>query len=190
VSAFTLMGTDDSRQVLTVALSDFAASLSARKDFTQGVQFIDTVKASFGGIVDLESQRRDMYHNWAVSLIDANTLTDADALLSQPATHTVLGDPDWLDLSIAVVERKAMAESGATGNAAAASIVADGLKKLGRQPPLLQNYEAYVHNAFAELYNLHKLPEARAIAEQGLAVYPDSRIFQQDLDLLRKQPRA
>jgi hypothetical protein len=190
VSAFTLMGTDDSRQVLTVALSDFVGSLSARKDFSQGVQFIDTVKASFGGIVDLESLRRDMYHNWAVSLIDTNTLTDADALLSQPATRTVLGDADWLDLSIAVVERKAVAESGAAGNSSAAAIVADGLKRLGRQPPLLQNYEAYVHNAFAQLYNDHKLADARAIVDQGLLVYPDSRQLQQDLDLIRKQPRT
>lgn len=85
VSAYTLMGTDDSLQVLTVALSDFAGSLSSRKDFSQGAQFIDTVKASFGGIVDLESLRRDMYHDWAVSLIDANSLTDADGLLSSPA---------------------------------------------------------------------------------------------------------
>jgi hypothetical protein len=190
VSAFTLVGTDDSRQVLTVALSDFAGSLSNRKDYSQGVQFIETVKASFGGIVDLESLRRDMYHNWAVSLVDANTLTDADALLAQPVTRTVLGDADWLDLSMAVVERKAAAESGTTGYASAAAIVADGLKKLGRQPPLLQNYEAYVHNAFAQLYNVRKLTDARAVVDQGLVVYPDSRLLQQDLDLLRKQPRA
>ncbi len=190
VSAYTLMGTDDSLQVLTVALSDFAGSLSSRKDFSQGAQFIDTVKASFGGIVDLESLRRDMYHDWAVSLIDANSLTDADGLLSQPGTRAALGDADWLDLSMAVVERKAAADSEVNGYASAALIVADGLKKLGRQPPLLQDYETYEHNAFAQLYNSRRFTDARTVVDQGLSVYPDSKLLQQDLDLLRKQPRA
>lgn len=91
---------------------------------------------------------------------------------------------------MAVVERKAAADSEVNGYASAALIVADGLKKLGRQPPLLQDYETYEHNAFAQLYNSRRFTDARTVVDQGLSVYPDSKLLQQDLDLLRKQPRA
>jgi hypothetical protein len=190
VSAFTLMGTDDSRHVLNVAFGDFVAWTEMRRDFSQGVQFIDSVKASFGGIVDLEPQRRDLYHNWAVDLIDSNSLGDADALLSQPAARTVLGDADWTDLSMGLVERQAAAAAGSGGSMAAASLLADALKRLGRQPSLLQNFEAYVHNAFVPLYNLRKTAEARAVLDQGLANYPDSALLAQDLELLKKLNRT
>ncbi len=190
VSVFTLMGTDDSREVLKIALGNYVIWLAVRHDYSQGVQFIDAVKASFGGIVDLEGPRRDIYHNWAVSLIDGHDLAEAETLLSQPAARTVLGDADWTDLSSGIVERQAMAEAGVSGSLSAAAVIAEGIRKLGRLPVLLQNFEAYIHNAFAPLYNTRKLTEARGVLDQGLAVYPDSRLIQQDLELLRKTPRA
>ncbi len=69
---------------------------------------------------------------------------------------------------------------------AAAGVVAEGMRKLGRQPALLQTYEVYVHNAFAFLYNARRPQDAKAVVDQGLAVYPDSRTLLQDLDLARK----
>jgi len=190
VSAYTLMGTDDSRQVMTAALNDYVVWLGTRRDYQQGVSFIDSVRASFGSIVDLEQQRGDLYHNWAVSLIDANALADAEALLGQPAARPALGDADWMDLSIAVVLRQAAAAARSTGSMSAASLVADALKRLGRQPSLLQSYEGYVHNAFVPLFNARRFSEARALIEQGLTVSPDSRVLQRDLDQLRKPNRT
>jgi hypothetical protein len=74
------------------------------------------------------------------------------------------------------------------GFLAAAGVVMDGMTRLGRVQPLLQTYEAYIHNAFAQLYNARKLLNAKTVLDQGIAAYPESRLFQQDLDLLKKAP--
>ena len=189
VSAFALMGSDDTRQVMTIAFSNYITWLGTRQEFSTAVQFMDAVKASFGGIVNMDEPRREMYHNWVVALLDSRAFSDADALLSQPSTKAALDDTDWTALSVAVVQRLAQVEGDNGGNIAAAGVVADALKRLGRQPALLQTYEAYVHNAFAVLFNARKPADAKALIDQGLAVYPDSRMLQQDQDLARKAIR-
>lgn len=186
VSAYTLMGTDDTRQVMTIAFNNYITWLGMRQEFPTAIQFTDAVKASFGGLLNMDEPRREIYHNWVVTLLDARAFSDADALLSQPSAKAALDDADWTSLSVAVVQRLAQAEGDTGGNLAAAGVVADALKRLGRQPALLQTYEAYVHNAFAVLYNARKPVDAKALIDQGLAVYPDSRMLQQDLDLARK----
>ncbi len=187
VSAFTLMGTDETRQVMKVAFSNFITWLGMRQEFSRAVQFTDAVKASFGGAVDIEQARRDMYHNWVVNLLDSNSLPEADNLLAQPATRASLDEADWTGLSVALVQRLAQAEGiNGGGNLGAAGVVAEGLKRLGRQPALLQTYEMYIHNAFATLYNARKPVDAKSVVDQGLVVYPDSRMLQQDLDIARK----
>jgi hypothetical protein len=190
VSAFELMGTSDTRQTMTEVLSAYIGWLGERREFLQAVQFADAVKASFGGIISIEQPRQDLYHNWVVSLLESRSYTEAEALLAQPAARTALDDADWTSLSIAVVQREAQAEEEAHGAVAAAGVVADALRKLGRQPALLQTYEAYIHNAFAMLYNARRAVDAKAIIDQGLAIYPDSRTLQRDLDLARRALRG
>jgi hypothetical protein len=186
VSAFALMGSEETRQVMTVAFTNYITWLGTRQEFSNAVQFTDAVKASFGGIVNMDEPRRQMYHNWIVNLFDSRAFSNADALLSQPSTKAALDDADWTSLSVAVVQRLAQVEGDAGGNMAAAGVVAEALKRLGRQPALLQTYEAYVHNAFAMMFNTRKPADAKALVDQGLAVYPESRMLQQDLDLARK----
>jgi hypothetical protein len=189
VSSFTLMGTDETRQVMTTAFTNYISWLGMRQEFPQAVQFTDAVKASFGGIVNIEQSRRDVYHNWIVSLLDARQFSEADAMLAQPAARAALDEGDWTALSVAVVQRQAQAEGDNGGNIAAAGFVAEALKRLGRQPALLQTYEAYVHNAFATLFNARRPVDAKAVIDQALAVYPDSRMLQQDLDIAKKAIR-
>ena len=189
VSAFTLLGTDETKQVMTMAFSNYVNWMGIRQDFPQAIQFIETAKGSFGGIVDLEQSRRDVYHNWAVSLLDSSAFADADALLSQAAARAALDAADWTNLSIELVQRRAQTEVGVNGYLSAAGLIADSLKKLGRLPPLLQGYEAYVHNAFAQMYNARKLTDARAALDQGMSVYPESKLFLQDMDLIKKAPK-
>jgi hypothetical protein len=186
VSAYALMGTEEMRKVMGTAFSNYVTSLGIRQDFQQAVQFMDVVKASFGGIVDLGQPRRDMYHNWVVSLLDESAIQDADALLAQPATKAALDDADWTNLSVVVVQRRAQDEADMGGLLSAAAIVTEAMTRLGRIPPLLQTYEAYMHNAFAQQYNARKLANAKSVVDQGLAAYPDSRMLQQDLDLVKK----
>jgi hypothetical protein len=186
VSAYALMGNEEMRQVMTIAFSNFVSSLGMRQDFPQAVQFIDAVKASFGGTVDLGQPRRDVYHNWVVSLLTARAFQDAETLLSQPSTKAALEEADWTNLSVSAVQQRAQVEAGNRGFLAAASIVTNGMERLGRLQPLLQTYEAYVHNAFAQLYNQRKWADARSVIDQGLAAYAESRVFQRDLELVRK----
>jgi hypothetical protein len=189
VSAYALIGSDEMRGVMGIAFANYVTSLGVRQDYSQAVQFMDAVKASFGGIVDLSQPRRDMYHNWVVSLIDANSILDADTLLSQPGTKAALDDADWTNLSVVVIQQRAQAEAEMGGYLAAAGVVTDAMSRLGRIQPLLQTYEAYMHNAFAQLFNAKKLANAKAVLDQGIAAYPESRYFQQDLELLKKAQR-
>jgi hypothetical protein len=190
VSAFALMGNDDTRKTMTDVFTAYLGSLEDRREFILAVQFTDGVKASFGGIVNLDQPRSDLYHNWVVTLVDSQALSDAEALLAQPSTRAALDDQDWTALSIEVVQRQAHAEGDSGGAMAAAGVVAEGMKKLGRQPALLQAYEVYVHNAFASLYNARRAQDAKAVVDQGLQVYPDSRMLLQDLELARKALRG
>ncbi len=190
VSGFTLMGTEETRKVMTIAFTNYITSLGMRQEFSQALQFMDAVRASFGGIVAIDQSRRDMYHNWIVTLLDSRQLADAEALLAQPSTRSAMDDADWTTLSVALVQRQAQQEGDRGGSMAAAEVVAGGLKRLGRQPALLQTYEAYIHNAFAMLYNARKPVDARAVIDQGLQVYPDSRMLLEDLDLAKKALRG
>ncbi len=42
-------------------------------------------------------------------------------------------------------------------------------------------YEAYVHNAFARLFNAQRTDEARAVLNRGLEVFPSSAMLLRDL---------
>jgi hypothetical protein len=180
------MGSPEMLSVMKIALSNYVTFLGMRQDFPGAIQFLDAVKASFGGIVDLGDPRRDIYHNWAVALIRVNDLAGAETLLSQPAAKAAVEEADWMALSVEVVLRRAQGEAAANGNLAAAAIVTDGIRKLGRQPVLLQTSQAYVHNAFALLYNARKFAEGKALIEQALAASPDSVLLQQDLEVVKK----
>ena len=189
VSAYALIGSEEMRRVMGIAFTNFVTSLGVRQDYPQAVQFMDAVKASFGGTVDLTQPRRDMYHNWVVSLIDANSILDAETLLSQPGAKAALDEADWTNLSVVVIQQRAQSEVEMGGFLAAAGIVTDAMARMGKIQPLLQTYEAYMHNAFAQLFNARKIANARAVIDQGIAAYPESRMFQQDLELLKKAPR-
>jgi hypothetical protein len=186
VSAYALMGSPEMLSIMKIALSNYVTFLGMRQDFPGAIQFLDAVKASFGGIVDLSDSRRDIYHNWTVGLIRASDLTNAEALLLQPAMKASVEEADWMALSVEVVLRRAQAEAAANGYQAASATVSDGIRKLGRQPLLLQTFPAYVHNAFALLYNARKFTEAKTLIEQALTSSPDSAMLQQDLDVVKK----
>jgi len=189
VSLYALSTNDGSRKIATLALSNSVSWMETRNDFARAVQFLDAVKASFGGTIDLDQHRKEIYHNWVAGLLGAGSFADAQDLLSQPPVKAALDETDWTSLSVALVQLQAEAEARNTGYLAAAQVLTEGIRKLGAQPPLLQSYETYVHGAFAQLYNARKLADARSVLDQGLAAYPDSRILEQDRLLLKRMPR-
>ncbi|HET6487101.1 MAG TPA: hypothetical protein VFH83_11815 [Spirochaetia bacterium] len=186
VSAYTLIGSDELRLILINLLGAYSASFEGRKDWPGAIQFLDSAKASLGALPELEKRRREVYHNWVVTLIASNALTDAEAMLEQPAVQASLEDADWANLSIATVQALADQEARANGYAAAASFVVDAIHRIGARPLLLQTYEVYAHNTFALLFNQRKYSEAKTTVDQALQIYPDSHTLSQDLDLVKR----
>ena len=133
----------------------------------------------------------EVTHNFTVSLVEDGSLDEARALLETPAARSALGEDDWRDLSVYLVQTRAEAVSrrpgepaaadAASADAAAADVVAAGLKELGPEPELLRSYEAYMHNAFARMYNARRFDDARAILARGLAVHPSSATLARDM---------
>ena len=115
--------------------------------------------------------------------------SDADALLSQPAARAALDDADWTSLSVAVVQRLAQAEVDNGGNLAAAGVVADALKRMGGSPRSCRPTRPTCTTRLPCCTTRASTRTQRPSIDQGLAVYPDSRMLQQDLDLARKAMR-
>ena len=186
VSAYTLVGSDELRRILTNLLGAYSASFETSKDWQGAIQFLDSAKASLGALPELDNRRREVYHNWIVTLIASGDLTDAEAMLEQPVAQASLDDDDWTNLSIATVQALADQEAHADGYPAAASLVVDAIHRIGAKPLLLQTYEVYAHDAFAQLFNQRKYTEAKVSIDQALLVYPDSHTLSQDLDLVKR----
>jgi tetratricopeptide (TPR) repeat protein len=80
---------------------------------------------------------------------------------------------------------------------AAAEIMEEAIKKIGRHPQLVRalegyrgNYAVSIHNVFADLYNSKQFEKALAVLEEGLAAVPDNRTLLQDLRVLREAMAA
>jgi tetratricopeptide (TPR) repeat protein len=185
VSAYALVGTEDFRQAMDITFSNYASLLAMRGDFRPAIDFLDAAKSSWGERPDLARRRQEITHNWIVSLVEKGLRGEAGALLEAPSARDVLGAADWTDLSVFLVQSRAEAAARAGGYREAAKEVAAGLQSLGAQAELLRAYEAYVHNAFAQLYNARRYDEARETVEGGLSVYPASRTLSADLQTVR-----
>jgi hypothetical protein len=181
VSSFVLAGTSDFREAMRAAVSNYSTFLAMRGDFGIGLAFLAAVEEARGAEPDLARLRMEITHNQAISLVERGLLDEADALLAAPGSRAALGDSDWMDLSIYVVQARAQEVARRSGDAAASETVAVGLKTLGSAPELLRMYEAYVHNAFARLYNARRMDEARAALARGLEVHPSSATLASDM---------
>jgi tetratricopeptide (TPR) repeat protein len=189
VSAYAFVRTEDFRQAMDITFSNYASLLAMRGDFRPAIDFLDAAKSSWGERPDLAQRRQEITHNWIVSLVQKGSRDEAAALLEAPSARGVLGSADWTDLSVFLVQSRAEAAARTGGYREAAEKVAAGLKSLGQQPELLRAYEAYVHNAFAQLYNARRFEEARQTIEDGLSAYPTSRTLGADLQTVQKAQR-
>lgn len=186
VSAYALVRTEDFRQTMDITFSNYASLLAMRGDFRPAIDFLDAARSSWGERPDLAQRRQEITHNWIVSLVQKGSRDEAAALLEAPSARGVLGSADWTDLSVFLVQSRAETAARTTGYREAAEKVAAGLRSLGQQPELLRAYEAYVHNAFAQLYNARRFEEARQTVEDGLSAYPTSRTLGADLQTVQK----
>jgi tetratricopeptide (TPR) repeat protein len=190
VSSYALTGTADFREAMRVALSNQATSLAMSGAFAEALGFLDEAEAAWGPEPDLDRLRMEVTHNQLISLVERGALDQADALLRAPGAPAVLGENDWRDLSVYVVQERARAAVRQGGDAAGAETVAAGIAGLGKEPELLRMYEAYVHNAFARLFNARRFDEARAVLARGLEVHPSSAMLARDKATLDGRPSS
>jgi tetratricopeptide (TPR) repeat protein len=181
VSAWAFAPVEDFRETRDIAFSNYATSLAMRGEFARAAAFLEAAQAAWGASPDVARLRFEVTHNWIVGAIQAGRLGEAVSLLADPGRRAVLGESDWTDLSVYLVQSRAEAASAGGGFSEAAEVIAAGIASLGSQGELLRAYEAYVHNAFAKLYNARRLEEARAVLARGLGVYPSSQMLSRDM---------
>jgi predicted metal-dependent hydrolase len=185
-TAWVLSPDGFTRGTLVTALSNFAVWLGQAQRFDEAVSFLEEAERAFGADADLTQRRRELVHNQAVALVESGELDAADALLSGSPGSKLLGAADRTDLLVWVVYLRADISVRKADYAAAAEAVADGIARIGAEPRLLDAYEAYVHDRFAQLFNAKRFSEAKASLEAAQARYPGSRIISQDLETVTK----
>ncbi len=183
-TAYVIVPTEEFLHSLIVSVTNYAAWLGAQGDFQQAQGLIGAVETVYGKNADLDQRRAELFHNQAVTLIENGRLEEVEALLGGGPDGAPIDKKDWLDLSVFVVMKRAEVGSRKSGYSEGARVIASGMEKLGREPTLLRSYEAYIHNQFAALFNSRRYAEAGNILTAGLSVYPNSRIFLQDKELL------
>ena len=186
VTGWTLSGDALFRTTLSTALSNWAVLLGQSGRFSEAVAFLEDAEQSFGADPDLVQRRRELLHNQAVVLVEAGDLDAAEALLTSPPRADAFDPVDRLELLVWVVQLRADRSARRAEYTAAAAVIADGISRLGAEPPLLTAYEVYTHNAFVQLYNARRFTEAKTLLEAALTRYPASRFIRQDLDATLK----
>lgn len=181
VSAWAFAPVEEFREIRDIALSNFASSLAMRGEFARADAFLEEAQSAWGASPDLARLAFEVTYNRIVAAIDGGRLDEAAALLAEAGRRAVLGEREWMDLSVYLVQTRAEAASAGRGFSEAAEVVAAGIAALGSQGELLRAYEAYVHNAFARMYNARRLEEARAVLVRGLGVYPSSQVLARDM---------
>jgi len=186
VTGWTLAGDVLSRSTLLTVLSNRAVELGQSSRFSEAVAFLDEAERLFGADADLAERRRELLHNQAVALVEAGDLDAAERLLAGGPRAELLEPKDRAELRVWVVLLRADRSARASGYAAAAAAVADGMASIGADPQLLVAFEVYTHNAFAQLYNARRFGEAMTLLEAALARHPGSRVIRTDLEAAKQ----
>jgi hypothetical protein len=152
-----------------------------RGEFVRAAAFLEAAQSAWGASPQLARLAFEVTHNRIVAAVDGGRLDEAASLLAEPGRRAALGESDWMDLSVYLVQTRAEAAAAGGDFSGAAEVVAAGIAALGSQGELLRAYEAYVHNAFARLYNARRFEQARAVLARGLAVHPSSQLLAGDM---------
>jgi tetratricopeptide (TPR) repeat protein len=121
----------------------------------------------------------DLLHNWAVSLIQAGRLEEAQALIDQRRAGGKLSEREWRSLGVSIWQMRAR-EASRHDFGEAAAILREALARLGPEPGLASGYEVYAHNQMASLVNSGRLEEAWAVLREALQVLPSSSLLRED----------
>jgi tetratricopeptide (TPR) repeat protein len=178
VDAHAVRRDAESLERLTLSSLNVASSYGQAGRYEEGARFVGEASR----LVDdprLAGVREDLLHNWAVSLIQAGRLEEAQALIDRRRAGGELSEREWRALGVSLWQLRAR-EASRRDFGQAAAILREGLDRLGPEPDLVSGYEAYVHNQMASLVNSGRLEEAQVVLREALRVLPSSALLQED----------
>jgi tetratricopeptide (TPR) repeat protein len=185
VDAHALLKDSESRERLGTALANRASACGLAGDYQAGVDFLNEAWPLYPE-PRLARLREDLLHNWAVSLIAARRLEEAQRLLDERLARGELPASEWRSLSVTVVQLQAQ-EAARTDPGRAAELVRAGLARIGPEPALKATYEACAHNQAVSLLRAGRPEEALEAVRRALTLLPGSAVLSGDESLLLRQ---
>jgi tetratricopeptide (TPR) repeat protein len=185
VDAYTLLGDSESRERLTTALLNQASWHGLNGEYQAGARFLSVASRLYPD-PRLPRLLEDLLHNWAVSLIEARRLEEAEAMVDERRATGELAETEWRSLSVTIIQLEAQ-EAARTDFARAAELILGGLDRVGPIPALQAAYEAYVHNQAVSLLKAGRPADALQTVRQALARSPESSLLKNDEALLLRQ---
>jgi tetratricopeptide (TPR) repeat protein len=178
VDAHALRQDPESMERLTLSSLNVASFYGQAGRYEEGALFLDKAASQLDD-PRLAKVREDLLHNWAVSLIQAGRLEEAQALIDQRRAGGELSEREWRSLGVSLWQLRAR-EASRRDFGEAAAILLGALESFGPEPGLVSGYEVYVHNQMAALVNAGRLEEARGVLREALRVLPSSSLLRED----------
>jgi hypothetical protein len=185
-TAYSMAARDDFLRAFSVSISDLAASLGTQDRFQDALSLLREAEAAYGRNIELDRRMSEVFYNNIVSLSRKNAFQEMETLLGSSPKDTPLDDGSWMELSVLLVQMRSEDAAKSGGYLEAAKTVEQSIKKLGRDPRLLQMYEVYIHNQVATLFNAKKYADAKDLLSSAISVFPASQTFAQDLSAVQK----
>jgi tetratricopeptide (TPR) repeat protein len=178
VDAHALRQDPESLERLALSSLNVASFYGQAGRYEEGVRFLGGATRRLDD-PRLARVREDLLHNWAVSLIEAGRLEEAQGLIDQHRAGGELSEREWRNLGVSIWQLRAR-EASRRDFGEAAAMLRKALESLGPEPGLVSGYEVYVHNQMAALVNSGRLEEARAVLDEALRVLPSSSLLRED----------
>jgi tetratricopeptide (TPR) repeat protein len=182
VDAHALRQDAESRERLVLSSLNVVSFYGLAGRYEEAVGFLGEA-ARRGGLPPedprLTRVREDLLHNWAVSLIQAGRLEEAQALIDDRRALGELSEKEWRTLGVSIWQLRAR-EASRRDFGEAAAILRRALEQFGPEAGLASGYEVYVHNQMAALVNSGRLEEARGVLGEALRFLPGSSLLRED----------
>ncbi len=178
LDAHALRQDAESRERLVLSGLNAASFFAQAGRFEEGVRFLEEAAVRLED-PRLARVREDLLHNWAVSLIQAGRLQEAQALLDRSRAGGELSEREWRTLGVSIWQLRAR-EASRQDFGEAAAMLRKAVESLGPEAGLVSGYEVYVHNQMAALVNSGRLQEAREVLDEALRFLPGSSLLRED----------
>jgi tetratricopeptide (TPR) repeat protein len=182
VDAYALLENEESRERLITSLLNLASWYGMSGRFGEALEFLDQA-AERHGDDRLDALRRDLMHNWVLSLIQKGSFVEAERLLDTHRSGGQLIESEWKELTVYLYQVRA--QKLAPGDyGGAARLILEGLNKVGSDQGLAKSYEVYIHNSVVTLVRNELYDQALAVLEEALLQLPASGVLLKDRSMV------